>query len=306
MTATPAKSGNPPKIIVFSSEKGGVGKTTTTVNMGALLASYGCRVLIIDFDPQVSTCECFALGAIAKPRTICALMHVASNGGIPDVAAAIIDMSHELPEEPGGGALHIIGTSTATMTEYTDYVTNAAKQPESRKEATLSLRRFLLQYAHGYDYILIDNPPTTNALNVVPLAAADYVCGVSEPEFLSVKGIITLYKEVQRVPEITGGEARPVYLGTLLNGTDLRETAQARKVRADYEAGFPDPTNGGRTSLRPFEKSIRDFEDYSKAVASGLPAVLLYPDQPCADQYQDFAEELASVIGAYEAGSVLA
>lgn len=301
-----------------SSQKGGVGKTTTTLNLGAQLAFWGSSVCIVDFDPQGQATAGLGLGVPLKQHTICTALQLLNLNMPVDLATLLVDRTSLVRDAGGSGSLAVIGTNTESMQELMDWVVTARRDDESLLSATTVLRRFVDEYLADYDYVLFDTPPTTNALNALALAASDYVIGVAESKYASYSGIVALYGQTQLMPSKTNDTCHPHFLGTLLNETPYRETSQGRHVRLwlggteelefDEEGEFADPAIEEGEHLVPsqsvseeeqlaqrlavFNESIGASEFISSSFAKGQPAVLLHPNRPLAEQYGNFAGEV--------------
>ncbi|MFJ5221083.1 ParA family protein [Streptomyces sp. NPDC088354] len=297
--------------LACSSQKGGVGKTTTTLNLGAQLALWGARVCIIDFDPQGQSGTGLGLDVLPNGRTICAALTLFRLGQLTDLSGFLVDRSEMVAEAEGSGSLAVIGTNTESMDELSDWVTGSRRDAEKAVEATTLLRRFISTCLRDYDYVLIDTPPTTNQLNALALAASDYVIGVAESKYASFSGIVALRGQTEKVPQSTRNTCRPVFMGTLLNETPRKESAQERHMRTllggqageqEYDEQTEDAAPEARTALPEqatdsdsyhlFDTAIRASELISSAYATGRPAVLLYPNRPLAEEYSTFAQEV--------------
>ena len=164
------------KIVVFANQKGGVGKTTTAVNLGAYLAEAGKRVLLIDFDPQSNTTS--SVGAKKdRPGIYEVIMGKAS------AEAAIQPCS--VPN------LFIIASSID--------LTGASVELVDEKEREYFLKRSLLPLAGSYDYLFIDCPPSLGLLTLNGLVAADFVIIPLQCEYFALEGRSLLLNTVSRV-----------------------------------------------------------------------------------------------------------
>lgn len=173
-----------PKIIAIANQKGGVGKTTTTMSLGAALARRGKRVLLIDLDPQGNLSEYLGYEPPAVPHTINELLlGVASNLDTP---------AEEYIHHSASEALDYI-PATLTLSN-SDMVLFAAMNRET------ILRRVLADEAFGgYDYILIDCLPSLGILTVNAFAAADSVLIPVQAQKFAVDGIASLLNVMQLV-----------------------------------------------------------------------------------------------------------
>ena len=171
------------KVIAITNQKGGVGKTTTTVNLGVGLAQEGKRVLLIDADPQGSLT--LSLG-FKNPDTL-------------DVSlATVMDaLIRDVEPEPGMGIIH--------HDEGIDLLPSNIELSgvETRLINTMSrefvLKSYLDTVRNRYDYILIDCMPSLGMMTINALVAADSIIIPSQPSYLSTKGLNLLLQSVSKV-----------------------------------------------------------------------------------------------------------
>ena len=156
------------KTIAIVNQKGGVGKTTTCVNLAAALKNQGCRVLVCDFDPQANTTSGFGVDKTTSPN----IYDVLLNG--TETAKAISSTSYGdvLPSNKAlaGATIEMI----------------ALEQREYR------LKNALEQVAEHYDYIFIDCPPSLELLTLNALCAADTVLVPVQCEYYALEGLSDL------------------------------------------------------------------------------------------------------------------
>lgn len=194
------------KVIALCNQKGGVGKTTTAVNLGIGLANQGKRVLLIDADAQASLTV--SLG-YAKPDEM--------NENISSAMQMVID---EKPIPPNFAILH--------HAEGVDLLPSNIELAglEVRLISTMSresvLKSYLNTVKQNYDYILIDCMPSLGMLTVNALMASDSVIVPSQPHFLSVKGLEMLIWTILKVKKQLNPDLR--IDGILLTMVDRRTT----------------------------------------------------------------------------------
>ncbi|MFD5065233.1 ParA family protein [Streptomyces sp. NPDC058394] len=271
-------------VFVFASQKGGVGKTTTTVNLGASLASSGARVLLIDLELQGQLGV--SLGAFAtKPLDIgSALLDYIDAKDSDDLDAMeslrsrMIDRSILLKDFESAGSLHVIGSVMG--------VTDRARTEIAKRgwEATPTLRKLLDDVQDDFDFVLIDTPPSADALSSVALAAADWVVAVCNPRLATADGARVVRNNTLRVPERTGGVCQPRFLGTVLN--EARPPSK-RTDEADAVDAFL-----AKWDLKVFENHIRTSDQISASYGVSRPIVIDEPSYAASRWYEDLTQEL--------------
>lgn len=171
------------KVIAITYQKGGVGKTTTTVNLGVGLAREGYRVLLIDADPQGSLTV--SLG-IKNPDEMDSSLSTVMTAAIED---------RQIPAETGI-VKHDEGVDLMPSNIELSGIETGLFNIMSREYV---LRNYINTVKQDYDYILIDCMPSLGMMTINALAAADSVIIPSQPNFLSTKGLNLLLKSVNKV-----------------------------------------------------------------------------------------------------------
>ena len=171
------------KIIAIANQKGGVGKTTTTINLGVGLAATGKRVLLVDGDPQGSLS--IAMG-IPNPDALSetvgsAMLAEITDQNVPDNYGII---QHREGVDLFPGNIELSGI---------ELMLHTAMSRES------IMRSILQQHRQNYDYILIDCMPSLGLMTINSLVAADSVIIPCQPNYLSTKGLNLLLRSVSRV-----------------------------------------------------------------------------------------------------------
>lgn len=247
------------KIIAFANQKGGVGKTTTAINIAASLAAVKRRVLLIDLDPQGNAGT--GLGFVRAN-------HQQSVYGVITGTATVADniLTTAVP------GLHLLPSSLALAGADIDMLD--AENPEFR------LRDALQSVMPHYDYILIDCPPALGFLTLNALTAADYVIIPMQCEFYSLQGIQQLVGTIEEVR----GKWNPKLeiLGVLLTMYD-RRYALTRAVEDDVRRAFGDTV---------FHTVVPRNVRVSEAPSHGKPALFYAFDSAGAQAYLRVATEI--------------
>ena len=165
-------------VICVANQKGGVGKTTTCVNLAASLAATQRRVLLVDLDPQSNATMGCGIDKNALEYTICDVL-------LDDMAAADV-----LQPAPEGGF---------TVLPSNHELTSAEVELVTKPDREFRLRKALAPLLARYDYILIDCPPALNMLTVNALTAADFVLIPMQCEYFALEGLSALVGTIDRI-----------------------------------------------------------------------------------------------------------
>lgn len=201
--------------IAITNQKGGVGKTTTSINLGCYLASAGKRVVIIDLDPQANATTGLGIGMESKTATIYEVLI-----GRAHLIKSLQKTDHEnlliVPSTP-----NLAGAAIELMDKpYREY----------------RLRRAIRDIKDKVDYILIDCPPSLGLLTINGLVAADQVLVPVQCEYFALEGLKQLLQTLELVRENLNPKLR--LLGAVLTMYD-RRTAMARKIVKQVRSTFP-------------------------------------------------------------------
>ena len=203
-----------PRVISISNQKGGVGKTTTAINLSSALAMEDQTVLLIDLDPQGN-----ASSGLGIPKT-------SVSSGIADVLLGF----RELPEVIRPTCIDGMQLAPATR----ELIGLEVELVETR-DREFRLRQALDKYAQDYDYVIIDCPPSLNLITVNALAASDGVIIPLQAEYYAMEGLSELLRSINHIQK--GGLNRELKReGILLTMTDRRTNLcrdvcdQAREV----------------------------------------------------------------------------
>lgn len=252
-----AASGNPtrrPRILALANQKGGVGKTTTAINLGTALAAIGEKVLILDLDPQGNAST--GLGIEYKMREV-STYHVLA--GERDLRSAVIETA-----VPG---LHV-APSTLDLLGLELEISQERNRAHRLRLAIEGLALGDHLRAEPFTYILIDCPPSLNLLTINALAAADAVLVPLQCEFFALEGLSQLIRTVEQVRSAIN--PRLEIHGVVLTMYDPRNNLSGQVVADVREFMGP----------KVFETMIPRNVRVSEAPSHGKP-VLLY-DLKCA------------------------
>jgi chromosome partitioning protein len=257
----PLKQHGPARIITLCNQKGGVGKTTTSISLGAALAEAGRRVLAIDFDPQgalsaglgVNTHEATTIYDLLLNNKLDpseAIQHTSVEG--LDVIPANIDLS--------AAEVHLVN--------------------EVAREQALA--RVLRRVTDDYDVVLIDCQPSLGILTVNALTAAHGVLIPLESEFFALRGVALLIETIEKVRE----RLNPALAldGILVTMFDSR-TLHSREVFERVVEAFKD---------KVLETVISRTVKFPDASVAGTPITQFAPDHPAAEAYRRLARELVA------------
>lgn len=239
-----------PRIIAIANQKGGVGKTTTTINLGAALAEAGARVLIVDLDPQGNAST--GLGVEATERL----------ASTYDFLLEDIDLARVI-RPAGRDNLLIIPATVDLSSADLELISNER-------------RSFLLHHAvrqpamDGYnlDYILIDCPPSLNLLTVNAMVAAHSILVPLQSEFFALEGLSQLMLTIREVRQSANPDLR--IEGVVLTMFDGRNNLSAQ-VEADARHNLGDlvfktriPRNVRLSEAPSYAMSVLDYDATSK------------------------------------------
>jgi chromosome partitioning protein len=260
------------RVYTLVNQKGGVGKTTTAINLGAYLAQLGQRVLIVDTDPQANATS--SLGV--DKQTVKGGVYEALLGGAP--AAALVLQNPRLK-------LSIVPASPSLAGAEVELVNELGRESK--------LSHVLAPLVNRYDYVLIDCPPSLGLLTVNGIMAArDGVLIPVQCEYLALEGLGELTHTLQRVRSALFPALK--VRGVVLTMFDPR-THLSSDVVAEVRKYF---------SEQVFETIIPRSVRLAEAPSYGLPVSAYAPASQAAKSYESLARELLKSDGGQVAESV--
>ncbi len=243
--------------IAVTNQKGGVGKTTTTVSLGASLAARGLRVLIVDADPQANATSALGIRGRDEAGLYATL-----------IEEDPLERSVEATSTPN---LWLVPTTPALAGAEIELVTVMARE--------FRMKRALESLRSQYDIILMDCPPSLGLLTVNALAAADEVIIPVQAEYFALEGLGHLSKTVEMIRRNLNPQL--AIRGVLLTMYDSR-TNLAREVEQEVRTHFP------ATFRTVIPRSVR----LAEAPSHGEPITAYDPSSTGARAYEELADEL--------------
>ncbi|MDR2896208.1 MAG: ParA family protein [Propionibacteriaceae bacterium] len=247
-------------IIALCNQKGGVGKTTTTINLGAALTELGRRVLLVDFDPQGSLSVGMGINAHGMDCSIYDLLMVKGTDPHSILQHSKIDNLDVLPAN--------IDLSAAEV----QLVSEVAREH--------TLTRALRPLQEDYDVILIDCAPSLGLLTVNALTCADGVIIPLEAEFFALRGVAMLTDTIGKVRDRLNERLQLIgILGTMYD----QRTLHNREVLDRVEEAFGEVV---------FDTKIKRTVKFPETTVAGEPITTYAPTSPGAMQYRELAVEV--------------
>ncbi|MGH8773797.1 MAG: ParA family protein [Jiangellaceae bacterium] len=256
----PVKRHGPGRVVAMCNQKGGVGKTTTTINLGAALADYGRRVLLVDFDPQ---------GALSVGLGVDA----------HDLELSVYNLVMERDVKPAD-ILHETSVPGMDLLPSNIDLSAAEIQLVSEVAREHALSRALQSVIPDYDVILVDCQPSLGMLTVNALTASDGVIVPLECEYFALRGVALLQETIEKVRDRLN--PRLTIEGLLATMYDSR-TVHGREVLARLVEAF-----GEKVFHTVVARTIR----FPETTVAGLPITSFAPESPGAAAYRQLAREV--------------
>jgi chromosome partitioning protein len=245
-----------PRVISFANQKGGVAKTTTTLNLGVAFAEQGLKVLLVDLDPQSNLTMSQGLNPDAIDRSMF------------DV------LVHRLPIQ------EVITHAEVDLAVSSIDLAGAELALSSMIGRERALEKAVADVKQGYDYVLIDTPPSLGLLTINALVASNGVIVPVQCEYLSLRGLVQLENTLSMIRENLNPEVE--IEGILPTMFDSR-TLHSREAVEILQENFGDLV---------FDTKIRKTVRYAEAPVKGSSVLKYDPGGPAAEAYRELAKEV--------------
>ena len=248
-------------VFALSNQKGGVSKTTSSVNLATALASEGKKVLLIDLDPQGGCAVCLGIDTSSLNRTIY------------NVLVEDTEIEKVIKPTPYGFDLAPSNIDLA----------GAEVELKNMLAQESVLKRSLSPILDSYTYIILDTPPSLGILTVNALTAADEVLIPVACEYMALRGLAMLLDTIRNVQAVTNPSLK--IMGILATKYD-RRTINSREIY-EYLEQFSQ-----KHDIKLFNEYIKHSVRFMEAPVSGRPFVELFPDLEGAKAYRQVAQEI--------------
>ena len=246
-------------VICITNQKGGVGKTTTAVNLGYYLAKDKYRTLLIDFDPQGNATSGLGIDKSELEASMVEVMTgtIALEGAIVPTKQKRLDLAPTTPE-----------------------LANTEVELVNKRGKFTLLKNAISRVGNDYDYIIIDSPPSLSLLTVNGMIAANYLLLPVQTEFYALEGVAQLLESMKLVKKATNPNLQ--LLGVLATMYDKR-TSLSAQVLAEIKKYFKDLT---------FDTTIPRNVRIAEAPSHGAPVGEYDKFSKGARAYKDLAREV--------------
>jgi chromosome partitioning protein len=244
------------RVIAFANQKGGVAKTTSTLNLAVALREQGLRVLVVDLDPQGNLTMSQGLNPDSIERSMFdVLVH----------RLPISEVIHQREVDLAVSSIDLAGAELALSSQI------------GRERA---LEKSLAPVKGGYDYVLIDTPPSLGLLTINALVASDGVIVPVQCEYLSLRGLVQLENTLAMVRENLNPEVK---IEGILPTMFDRRTLHSREAVEILEENFGELV---------FKTRIRKTVRYAEAPVKGSSVLKYDPSGTAAEAYRELAKEV--------------
>ncbi len=246
------------KIIAIAQQKGGVGKTTTAINLGAALQEKRKKVLLVDVDPQGALSAGLGVNPLTPQKTIYDVLR-----GKAELSEIIIKTESGLDVAPAD-----LNLSASEL----ELVGEAGRE--------YFLKESLAEVEKSYDYILIDCPPALGLLTINALTAATHVLIPVQTEYFALRGMGLLFQTIERVQKRLNRRLEVLgILPTLFNA----QTTHAREVLDNLRESY---AKSVLSSVIPRTTKLAD------STLGGETILRFAPDSPATEAYRNLAQEV--------------
>ena len=244
------------RVIAFANQKGGVAKTTSTLNLAVALREQGLRVLVVDLDPQGNLTMSQGLNPDSIERSMFdVLVH----------RLPISEVIHEREVDLAVSSIDLAGAELALSSQI------------GRERA---LEKSLNAVKSDYDYVLIDTPPSLGLLTINALVAAEGVIVPVQCEYLSLRGLVQLENTLSMIRENLNPQVKIMgILPTMFDGRTLHSKEAVEILTENF-------------GPLVFNTRIRKTVRYAEAPVKGSSVLKYDPRGPAADAYRDLAKEV--------------
>jgi chromosome partitioning protein len=256
----PVHHHGPARILSLCNQKGGVGKTTSTINLGAALADYGRRVLLVDFDPQGALSVGLGVNYMDLDRTIYNLLMQ------PETTIDDVLLKTNVP------GMDLVPSNIDLSAAEVQLVGEVAREQ--------TLQRVLEPVLPDYDFVLIDCQPSLGLLTVNALTASHGVIIPLECEYFALRGVALLIQTLDKVRERLNPQLE--LEGVLATMFDAR-TVHSREVLARLVEAF-----GEKTFHTVINRTVR----FPETTVAGEPITTYAPNSAGATAYRELAKEV--------------
>ena len=270
------------KIIALANQKGGTGKTTTAVNLGAALAETGKRVLLVDLDPQGNLSINLGIDIDNLERTIYDVLLNADE--IPITQIILPSLAFGMDVAPAN--LDLSGAEVELMTKKSRFfLLKEALFSRRRRRIDEKMSALPSSFSHPvvneYDFILIDCPPSLSLLTLNALSCADLVIVPVQSEYLAMRSIKQLFTIIAKVKKRTNPNLKTMLLGTMYD----RRTVHAQDVISELRSIF-----GAQVYTTVIKRTIK----FADSTVAAEPILSYASNSEAAKDFRQLAKEVLS------------